>query len=195
MFEEPVKLLLGLLTGIVFGFLLQKGQVAKYRVILGQLLLKDWTVAKIMATAIAVGAIGVYVLVALGAASLHVKPAALGSVLLGATLFGIGLALFGYCPGTSVAASGEGRRDARVGVLGMLLGAGAYVALHPALQGVEKALPNWGKVTLPQVTATSAWPWVAGLALVVLAVFTYVERHRRGELRRLEPRRRAAGLP
>ena len=61
MFEEPVKLLLGLITGIVFGFLLQKGQVAKFQAILGQLLLKDLTVLKIMATAIAVGAIGVQV--------------------------------------------------------------------------------------------------------------------------------------
>lgn len=64
MFDTPLKLALGLGTGVVFGFLLQKAQVAKYRVILGQLLLRDWTVAKTMLTAVAVGAVGVYALVA-----------------------------------------------------------------------------------------------------------------------------------
>lgn len=38
MFESPDRLVLGLATGIVFGFFLQKGRVAKYQVILGQLL-------------------------------------------------------------------------------------------------------------------------------------------------------------
>jgi hypothetical protein len=41
MFESTDKLSLGLLTGIVFGFLLQKSQVAKYEVIVSQFLLKD----------------------------------------------------------------------------------------------------------------------------------------------------------
>ena len=46
MFESLSQLFLGLLTGIGFGFLLQKGRVAKYQTILGQLLLRDWTVFK-----------------------------------------------------------------------------------------------------------------------------------------------------
>ena len=63
MFDSPDKLLLGLVTGVAFGFLLQKGRVAKFPVIVGQFLLKDWTVVKVMATAVAVGAVGVYALV------------------------------------------------------------------------------------------------------------------------------------
>lgn len=176
MFDEPIKLLLGLTTGIVFGFLLQKGRVTKHRVIVGQLLLKDWTVVKIMATAVAVGTVGVYTLVAMGAASLHIKPALLGGVLLGGVLFGAGLAIFGYCPGTSVAASGEGRRDAMVGVVGMLVGAGAYVVLYPALQPVVKGLADWGKITLPQATATSPWAWVAGVLTVITIGLLALER-------------------
>ena len=78
MFDTPEQLVLGLLTGIAFGFFLQKGSVAKCDVILGQLLLKNWTVVKVMATAIAVGSVGVYALVAMGMATLHIKPALLG---------------------------------------------------------------------------------------------------------------------
>ena len=81
MFDSPDKLLLGLATGIMFGVLLQKGRVAKFPVIVSQFLLKDWTVAKIMGTAVVVGAIGVYALVAAGHASLHVRPLLFGGVL------------------------------------------------------------------------------------------------------------------
>lgn len=166
MFDEPTKLALGLLTGILFGFLLQKGRAAKFHVIIAQLLLKDWTVVKIMGTAVVVGSVGVYALVVMGLASLHVKPLLLGGVLLGAVCFGVGMAVFGYCPGTSVAACGEGRRDAMVGVFGMLLGAAVYVALFPVLQPVIKSLGDAGEITIPQVTGTAPWPWVVGLAVV-----------------------------
>lgn len=127
MFDSPDKLLLGLATGVVFGVLLQKGRAAKFPVIVGQFLLKDWTVVKIMGTAVAVGAVGVYALVLSGHATLHVKPLLLGGVLLGGALFGVDLVVLGYSPGTTVAACGEGRRDAMAGVLGMFAGALAFV--------------------------------------------------------------------
>ena len=169
MFDSPDKLLLGLATGIVFGVLLQKGRVAKFPVIVGQFLLKDWTVAKIMGTAVVVGAIGVYALVAAGHADLHVKPLLLGGVLLGGVLFGVGMTVLGYCPGTTVAACGEGRRDAAAGVLGMFAGALAFVAAWPALQPVIKGLGDKGKLTLPDLSGTSPWLWIAALAVAGLA--------------------------
>ena len=164
MFDAPWKLALGLLTGVLFGFLLQKGRVAKFHVILGQLLLKDWTVVKIMLTAVIVGSIGVYALADLGLARLHVKPALLGGVLLGAALFGVGMAVFGYCPGTGVAACGEGRRDAVAGVLGMLAGAAAFVALYPALKPAIEGLGDLGELTLSEAAGVSHWVVIAALA-------------------------------
>lgn len=175
MFDSPDKLVLGLVTGIVFGFLLQKGRVAKFEVIVGQLLFRDWTVAKTMGTAVVVGAVGVYALVAIDATSLHIRPALLGGVLAGAVCFGIGMAVFGYCPGTSVAGCGEGQQDAMVGGLGMLTGAAVFVAAFPALQPLVKSLGDWGKITLPEVTHTSPWLWISGLAMVavVLSILDY----------------------
>jgi hypothetical protein len=109
-----------------------------------------------MATAIVIGSIGVHALIALGLASFHIQTASVRRMLIGGTLFGIGMAIFGLCPGTSVAACGEGRRDALIGVLGMFFGAGTYVALFARLQLVLKPMSDWGKVTLPQITGTSA---------------------------------------
>ena len=169
MFDSPDKLLLGLATGVVFGVLLQKGRVAKFPVIVGQFLLKDWTVVKIMGTAVVVGSVGVFALVAADQASLHVKPLLLGGVLLGGALFGVGMTVLGYCPGTTVAACGEGRRDAMAGVLGMFAGALAFVAAWPALQPVIKGLGNEGKVTIPDLTGTSPWLWIAGMTSAGIA--------------------------
>ncbi len=55
MFDSPTKLLLGLVTGILFGVLLQKGRVSKFEAIVGQFLFKDWTVVRMMGTAVVVG--------------------------------------------------------------------------------------------------------------------------------------------
>lgn len=179
MFETPGRLALGFITGLLFGVLLQKGRVAKFQVILGQLLLKDWTVLKIMLTAILVGAIGVYALTAANLADLHVKPLLLGGIVFGGLLFGIGLAVFGYCPGTGVAACGEGRRDALVGVGGMLFGAGLYVAAYPILVPVIRNFGDWGTVTLPEVTSTSPWVWIVGLFILVVSFAWVLERQER----------------
>src|SRR5665647_1076627 len=109
-------------------------------------------------------------------ASLHIQTASVARVLIGGALFGSGMAVFGLCPGTSVAACGEGRRDAMTGVLGMLFGAGTYVALFPKLQPVFKSMSDWGKVTLPQITGTSPWIWVAALAVVIGFALAWLER-------------------
>ena len=116
--EKPTnakQLLLGLLFGIVFGFLLQKGGVAKYHILLGVLLLEDFTVIKVMLSAIIVGMLGVFTLHALGLVELHIKPTRYAANILGGLLFGVGFALIGYCPGTGAAASGARklRRDRR----------------------------------------------------------------------------------
>lgn len=166
--EPAGKLMLGLGTGVVFGALLQKGRVAKYEVIVDQLLLRDATVAKVMGTAVAVGAVGVHVLVQSGRATYDIKPLRLVAILGGAVLFGSGLAVSGYCPGTTIAAVGEGRRDAIAGVLGMLAGAAVFVRAYPKVKPVLE-IGDRGKVTLPKVTRTSPWPWVAGIAGAVLA--------------------------
>jgi uncharacterized membrane protein YedE/YeeE len=139
------KRVLGFATGLAFGALLQRGRVSRYDVILDQLLLRDGRVAKTMATAVAVGALGVYALERKGIMSRDVKPMKVGGVTLGAVLFGAGLAVSGYCPGTSVTAVGEGRRDALATVLGMLAGAGAFVAFYPRLVPIIDAGGDLGK--------------------------------------------------
>jgi uncharacterized protein len=169
------KLLLGLMTGFAFGFLLQKGRVTKYRVIVGQFLLRDFTVLKTMLTAVVVGGIGVYALTALGAANLHIKPAQLAAVSIGGLIFGVGMVLLGYCPGTGVAAAAEGKRDAWFGVAGMLLGALLFAEQYASLSNTVLTWLNLGPVTLPQLTHLPAAVLLGLLAAGAFILFRRIE--------------------
>jgi uncharacterized protein len=167
--DPPAKLALGLGTGIAFGTLLQKARVGRHDVIIDQLLLRDFTVAKVMAAANVVGAAGVYALVHRGRAALDIKPLRPVAIVSGGVMFGTGLALLGYCPGTSLVAVGAGRRDAIAGVLGMLAGAALFVRAFPRIKPALEA-GDRGKVTIPKATRTSPWPWIAGMAAAAISV-------------------------
>jgi len=94
----------------------------------------------------------------------------------GTILFGVGMAVLGHGPGTTLAAYGEGRRDARVGLVGMILGAAAYVWSYGPLRVWAAQFGDGGKVTVPQVTHTSLWLWIAVLAVLLVVGATLLER-------------------
>ena len=102
---KRMKLFWGLLFGIIFGFLLQKGGVTKYDVIINQLLLTDFTVLKIMLSAVVTGMIGLYFMQNRGWIKLRPKAGSLGKNAIGGLIFGVGFALLGYCPGRLLAQS------------------------------------------------------------------------------------------
>jgi hypothetical protein len=90
------RLLLGLATGVLFGFILQKGQVTKYQKIVAFFRLTDLTVLKVMIGGILAGMVGVYLLYDLGLVRLHIKPTLLGPNILGGLIFGVGMLLLGF---------------------------------------------------------------------------------------------------
>lgn len=147
----PKQLVLGLIFGIVFGFLLQKGGVAKYDILLGALFLTDFTVMKIMLTAIAVGMIGIFSMHGLGLVQLHVKPTRYAANIIGGLIFGIGFALLGYCPGTGAAALGQGNYDAIAGIMGLLAGSYLYAELSGYLDSTILKWGNRGRIMLPDL--------------------------------------------
>ena len=135
------QIYLGLIYGLVFGFLLQKGGLAEYDVIIGQLLLTDFTVVKVMLSAILVGMAGVFIMRRAGIIRLQIKPGSIGSTVLGGIIFGVGFAILGYCPGTAAAAFGSGAMDALMGMIGIVIGAGVFARLYPAL---DRRILHWG---------------------------------------------------
>lgn len=90
------RLILGLATGIAFGFILQKAQVTRYDKIVAFYRLTDMTVLKVMFGGILAGMIGVYLLKDLGAVNLHIKSTLLAANILGGAIFGLGMLLLGF---------------------------------------------------------------------------------------------------
>ncbi|MFG0274209.1 MAG: DUF6691 family protein [Phycisphaerales bacterium] len=181
-FASPRELALGTITGLIFGFLLQKGAVTRYRVILGQFLLTDFTVAKVMGTAIVTGAIGIYAMLALGvieSADMHLKSATVWGNLIGGVVFGVGMAILGYCPGTGVGAIADGSRHAIFGVLGMLAGAALYAEVHTWVNEKLLKVNDLGKVTLSQESGLSPWWLIIAMAIVAAVGFGALERWER----------------
>ena len=179
-FADPSVLFLGALTGLVFGFLLQKGGVTRFDTIVGQFLLRDFTVAKVMLTAMVVGGVGVYGMLQFGLIEgLHVKAAHLAANALGGLIFGTGMAVLGYCPGTGVAALGDGSRDALPGILGMLFGAAVYAETHAWMSAHLLPVGDLGKETFVTASGLSPWWFLAGLALAGAVLFVLLERWER----------------
>jgi hypothetical protein len=146
------KLIFGLITGFILGFTIQKAKVVRYEVLVGQLRLKDFTMLKLMLTAVVVGMVGIYIFKDIGIVELSIKSTQLVANILGGLIFGVGFALLGYCPGTGVGAVGEGRTDAFWGgVLGMLVGAGLYAEIYHNFKGNLLSWGSYGKITIPSI--------------------------------------------
>lgn len=151
------QLLYGLVTGVAFGFLLQKGQVLRYERQIGALRLLDMTIVKFMVTTVLVSMVGIYLLKDLGLVTLSIKETVIGGNVIGGLLFGLGWGVLGYCPGTSLGALGEGRWDAVWGILGMLAGAAIYAEAYPAMKKTVLTWGAYGKITLPEVLGINHW--------------------------------------
>jgi uncharacterized membrane protein YedE/YeeE len=161
----------GLFFGAVFGWLLHRGGVTDYNVIVRQFLLEDFVV----------GGVGVWLLHSRELANFHIKPAAMLAVILGAVLFGIGMVVYGYCPGTGVAAIGAGRLDALVGFFGMLVGGAAYALSYDWVAAKILPVADLGKKRLPDLVSLPEAVWYVGLVLLAAGVFLVVakvENHR-----------------
>jgi uncharacterized membrane protein YedE/YeeE len=173
---KRIQLVWGFLFGIIFGFLLQKGGVTKYDVIIGQLLLTDFTVLKIMLSAVIAGMIGIYFMQSRKWIDLHVKSGSLGKNIIGGLIFGLGFALLGYCPGTIAGAIGNGYLDATVtGLAGIILGSGIYAAVYPRLKSNVLEWGNYGDLTLPRLLRVNNWVVIVPLAAILIIFMFFLE--------------------
>ncbi len=139
-----------IILGFLFGAILQYAKLNKFNTISGVATLDDLTVAKAIAVAIGVGAILLNIEIGLGLAVYHVKPFILGGIILGGLIFGVGMAILGYCPGTLAVSLGEGSTDALLGIIGGLFGGLVYTLVLPSIQGILG--PNLGNISINSLT-------------------------------------------
>lgn len=172
--NETVQLFLGLLLGIGFGFFLQKGHVTSYDVIIGQLLLTDFTVLKLMLSAVIVGMIFLHIMKYLGLIEFHIFRGSIGSTVIGGCIFGIGFAILGLCPGTLAGAIGAGHMDALVGgAVGMLIGTGLFAHYYPKINEKYMDRGVFPAESVPELLGISSWIVVV-IMVVIMTGFLFV---------------------
>jgi len=172
--NNTTRLLTALGIGFVFGLLLQKGGATEYGIIVNQLLLRDFTVIKIILSAILTGMVGVYMLVYLRIADLSIKSCNLYPIVIGGLIFGAGFAILGYCPGTMAGAVGTGSVHGLVGIVGILTGAGLYASQYTSLQE-RLDTKNLGEITIPEILDIPPWIVVLFVGILIIAVLYFIE--------------------
>lgn len=172
--RTKVQLLIGFLIGLIFGFLLQRGGVTDYNVILDQLLLRDFTVVKIILTAVMTAMIGLYMMRGFNLVRLNPKPFYLKGIAVGGLIFGMGFALLGYCPGTVAGALGTGSVHAFLGMIGVLIGAEIFSVVYPSLRNTLMK-KNHGPITIPGVLEVNPWTIILPILIVFLLFISYFE--------------------
>lgn len=155
--------ILALILGVFFGLSLQKAGLTKYHKIVNVFRFTDMAVLKFMMTALIVSMTGLYTLKWMGVITFPGVPATyIAGNVIGGLIFGVGMAFSGYCPGTCVAGSGEGKLDYLIpGLLGFTTGAAIYGLIYPQVFPKISAIANYGAAIIPDL-------WNLNAALVIL---------------------------
>ncbi|GBD41559.1 hypothetical protein HRbin39_00942 [bacterium HR39] len=162
-------LLSGLFLGLLFGFALEAAGFGSPRRLTGQFLLRDWSVFKVMFTAVIVAALGLWLFQTLGwlgPGSYFVPGLLLYGTFFGGVLIGVGFMLGGYCPGTSAVGLASGRIDALVFMIGMVAGSAVYAAVFDWIRPFALATAGPGGWTLPQLFGVPDIVVIAALAVI-----------------------------
>jgi uncharacterized membrane protein YedE/YeeE len=167
-----------LVLGVLFGFALNKAGLTRYTKIVNQFRLTDMTVLKFMMTALVVTALGVYPLRLLGLINFPTVPATyIVGNLLGGVIFGVGMSLAGFCPGTLSAGAGEGKLDYLIpGLLGFLVGAVLFGLTYQSVVPPIAKILNYGSVVIPDLWNVNALLAVFVFALMALILFYLIDR-------------------
>lgn len=167
--DPEINLALATLIGVGFGFFLERAGFGSAKKLTAQWFGKDWSVFRVMFTAIVVALFGIVLLDLLGImpfGSLYLNATYLVPQILGGLLMGAGFVVGGYCPGTSFVGLASGRLDALVYIGGLFLGSIFFAEAYALFEPIMTA-GAMGRITLPEYFGLS--PLVVGLAVLAIA--------------------------
>jgi uncharacterized protein len=177
LFGERAALWIALGIGVAFGACLERAGLGSARKLIGQFYRTDFTVFKVMFSAIVTAMLGAFWLGRLGVLDLsrvYVPETWLLPQLVGGVVFGAGLAVGGLCPGTSCVAAATGRGDGLALVLGMFAGVLSTGLAFAPLRTLYEATPR-GSFTLPRLLHLPYGVVTLLVVAMALAGFRFVE--------------------
>ncbi len=168
--EPHGSILVILFIGFVFGVILQYTRVAEFDKIAGFAMMKDTIVPKMLFFAIGLTSIGLYFMVKMGYAEYHIKPILLGGLIIGGIIFGIGMAIFGKCPGTGPVSIADGRMDVLVGAIGGVLGGLIFTVYYDKFKLIMGKSLGKDSLTTIFTGHESLAIFIFGIGLIVISI-------------------------
>jgi hypothetical protein len=167
-----------LLIGFAFGWFLQKAGLSRYERIVNVFRFRDLAVLQFLLSALVTAALGIRILQDLGlAGAVPIPTTYVAGNLLGGLVFGVGMALSGFCPGTVAAGAGEGRLDYLVaGGLGLYAGALVYGLGYEQIMPTLSSWAHAGTVTFATMLHVEPWLVILLFFELVVVIFYLVER-------------------
>lgn len=175
LFGLDTGLVLAVLIGIGFGFVLERAGFGSSRRLAAQFYLYDMTVFKVMFTAIITAMIGLFGLAKIGFLDIEaiwVNPTFLWPQIVGGLLLGIGFIVSGYCPGTSIVASASGKIDGMLTLLGVAAGIFIFGLVYTPGLATFHTAGDYGRLLLSDVFNID--PTLLTLILVVAAGSAFI---------------------
>jgi rhodanese-related sulfurtransferase len=172
--SEEFSLVIALLIGIAFGFILEQAGFSSTKKLVGLFYGYDFTVLRVFFTAGITAMAGVLLMGHYGLLDLdviYVNPTFLKSALLGGAIMGVGFIIGGFCPGTSVCALAVGKLDALAFIGGSLLGVLAFAEGFPLVENIYSA-NNLGQVKISTYLGLSDISF--GFMLATMAIGAFV---------------------
>ena len=175
---EGGSLVAALGIGVAFGVTLEQAGLGSARKLAGQFYLTDFTVLKVMFSAIVTAMLGLFWLGRLGVVDLtrvYVPETYVVPQLAGGLVFGLGFVLAGLCPGTSCVAAATGRGDGAMVVAGMFSGVLLTGVLFAPLERFANSTAL-GVRTLPNLLHVSYGMTALLVVVLALGAFRIAER-------------------
>jgi len=168
-----INVLFGLAVGFLFGYILTRTGITKYPRVMGMLLLKDFKILKFMLTAVISSMILFHLFGDLGLLKVVPKNLDWGK-LIGGLIFGTGMGILGYCPGTMMARIGEGKKEAILALFGMALGIFIYAL---TIKSVKTALlSNEINGDIFILIGLNRWIVITFASIIFLAIVYFVNK-------------------
>jgi len=166
-----INIILAIIIGFLFGFILQKIGASNPQKIIEMLRLKDFYLMKAILFAIGLSNLLLFTLLLFGAVDvshLSIKSSYIG-VIVGGGIMGLGWAISGFCPGTGLVALGEGRKDALSFILGGMVGALLLTLVYGKIKDTVLFSDLGGKMTLAVTNVSGSPALFPGIPGIVVA--------------------------
>lgn len=168
--SASTNLWLAIPIGIIFGFGLFHAGFTDSRRIAWAFYFKDVSVPVVMFSAIATGMLGLWGLSLIGVLDIsrvYMLPTFLLPMAIGGLIFGLGMVIGGYCPGTAAGAVATGKIDGVVFLIGFLIGSLVFGDFFPVWGDFYNS-DYMGAFRLDQWLGIGLGPTVLGVVLIAV---------------------------